>query len=159
MYLHMLMRVFSNPFRYYVFSIRWWASAVPLLFIFCTSAVHLLPPCCFSHVLLFCLSSTSCTFLALLKFLYSSSAFHLTTLRRSQDALKTLLSPERFLSSKLHRKAEFQTHHITWNSSLISSRTRTPDCISGGSTLVWDLRLCHAPQAEHGLTLKQYLKI
>ena len=72
---------------YYVFSVRCRASVVPLLFISCTSAVHLLSPCCSSHVLLFYLSSTSCTSLALFKFLYSSPAFHLRTLRRSQYAL------------------------------------------------------------------------
>ena len=85
---------FSHPLHelwknlgYYVFSVRFRASVVPLLFISCTSAVHLLSPCSSSHVLLFCLSSTSCTSLALSMFLYSSSAFHLRTLRRSQDAL------------------------------------------------------------------------
>ena len=62
-------------------------SVVPLLFIFCTSAVHLLSLCCSSHVFLLCLSSTSCTFLALSMFVYSSSAFHLRMLRRSQDSL------------------------------------------------------------------------
>mgnify|MGYP001791667851 CR=1 FL=1 len=33
-----------EPFQYYVFSFQCRASVVPLLFIFCTSAVHLLFP-------------------------------------------------------------------------------------------------------------------
>ena len=60
----------AKLFWYYVFSVRCRASVVP---------------CCSSHVLLFCLSSTSCTSLALFKLLYSSPAFLLRTLRRSQD--------------------------------------------------------------------------
>ena len=72
---------------YHVFLVQCRASVVPLLFISCISAVHLLYPYCSSHVLLFCLSSTSSTSLALFKFLYSSSAFRLRTFRRSQDAL------------------------------------------------------------------------
>ena len=72
---------------HYVFSVLCRASVVLLLFISYTFAVHLLSPCCASHVFLFCLSSTSCTSLALSKFFYSSSDFHLRTLRRSQDAL------------------------------------------------------------------------
>ena len=63
-------------------------AVVPLLFILCTSVVHLLSLCCSSHVLLFCLSSTSCTSLVLFKFIYTSSAFHLRSLRRSQDVLQ-----------------------------------------------------------------------
>ena len=72
----------------YVFSVRCRASDVPLLFIWCTSVVHLLSPCCSFNVLLFCPTSTSCTSLALFKIIHSSSAFHLRKLRRSQDALE-----------------------------------------------------------------------
>ena len=75
----------------------------PLLFNSCTSAVHhQLLPCFSSQVLLFCLINTFVPPLAIFKqltspfrkgevhcfkFLHSSSACHLRTLRRSQDAL------------------------------------------------------------------------
>ena len=55
---------------HYVFSVRCRASVVPLLFIPCTSVVHLLSPCGSSHVLLLCNSSTSCISISLFKFLY-----------------------------------------------------------------------------------------
>ena len=97
-----------------------------------TSAVHLLSPCCSSHVVVFCLSSTSCASFAHFKFLYSSSAFHLWTLRRSSRGpmeahscpsfnplslinlhfLNVTAILERFLGAKLHGKADFPNSSI-----------------------------------------------
>ena len=73
---------------YYVFSFRCRESVVHLLFISCTPAVHLMSPCCSSYLLLLCLLSASCSSFVLSKLLFSSSAFHLMTLGRSQDALE-----------------------------------------------------------------------
>ena len=99
-------------FRQYVFSVMCRTSAVHLLFTFCFSAAHLLFSCFSSHVLPFCLSSTGtcCTSLTLLKFLYSSPAFHLGTLRRSQDVLQRH-NPVPLLSSQPYKITLFKRNN------------------------------------------------
>ena len=104
--------------RYDVFSVRCRAFVVPLLFISCTPAVHHLSPCCSPYLLLLRLSSSSCSSFVLLKLPYSSSAFHLRTLGRLQDALERHTPVPHKLTLFKHNSrpiSEFFSRDVSWS--------------------------------------------